>query len=203
MPRHLSLHNHGNQCGHNSKHAVGQYTSTVSLHRPSIRRVARLRSSATRATHRTIATSSTSTHHHEVRTSDPRRITGVNNDRLVAKETLTPHLGRQERIRVISHKVRNANFAVLASKIADLASARVGCVAGVVLAAVRRVQVAHRGAAVAILGHGEVVDVVDEGSVFCDVSEAVKVDVDEHAGCVGAGGDGYGACDCVSGAVVD
>ena len=53
---------------------------------------------------------------------------------------------------------------------------------------------AESGGAVAVGWDGEVVDMVEEGTVGCDVGEALKVDAYGGAVVVGVGGDGDGAC---------
>lgn len=71
---------------------------------------------------------------------------------------------------------------MFAGEIAYLAVLGVAHVAGVVLAAVGVVEVAHCGGAVAVAGHGEVVDVVHEWAVGADVGEVGEVEGECYAG---------------------
>ena len=127
----------------------------------------------------------------------------MNDNALVTKESRRARIGAQEVIGVVSQERVLHNHAILSGQIANLAAREVGGVARVVLAAVGGVEVADGGAAVAVGGHGELVDVVEEGPEGGGVGEAAEVDDDVDAGRVGLGGDGDGAGDGGAGAVVD
>lgn len=145
--------------------------------------------------HSTITRTSATTNHHEVRARNPCRILSVNNHTLIAKESRATGISAQERISILRHECRCRNIAMLAREVANLAGGGCADVAWVVLAAVGRVEVAHGGAAVAVGGDGEGVDVVDEGSVRGFGGEAGEVHGDVDAAAARSGGDHDAPCD--------
>ena len=80
----------------------------------------------------------------------------MNHNRFVAEEGCAAWVRRQERVYVLRDKVGHGDVTMLASKIADLAGCWCPDVAGVVLAAVCGVEMAHGCAAVAVGWDGQV-----------------------------------------------
>lgn len=114
---------------------------------------------------------------------------------LIPKERGRRRVSTEILVRVLRDESSRSDIAVLAREVANLAGGWRGDVAGIVLAAVGWVEVAHGGGAVAVRWDGCGVDVVDERAVGAFGGEAGEVYGYVHAAGAGAGGDEDGAGD--------
>jgi hypothetical protein len=89
----------------------------------------------------------------------------MNNNTLVAKIVRASWRSRQIQFKIISLEHGAGNVSMLPGKIAGLACLRLSVFARMIFATVGRVEMAHCHGAVSVCGDGEVVDVVDEGTV--------------------------------------
>ena len=89
----------------------------------------------------------------------------MHNQTLIPKEIRTPGRSTQVQLLITSHQFRPRDIPMFTRQIARLAGLGREHFAGMVFAAVCWVEVAEGCGAVAVGGHGERVDVVDEGAV--------------------------------------
>jgi len=156
-----SLQKHcSNNCAHEPKHT--RHTSFGSSTRIRRRRCTRRTSPRSR---RRRTRARIRRHQGKVRTRQPCRITRMNNHTFIAKEIRASGCSAQIQLLIYRLERRASDIPMLASQIASLARLRGDVLAWVVLAAVGWVEMAHCCCAVSVRGHGQVVDVVDEGPV--------------------------------------
>ena len=85
----------------------------------------------------------------------------MNDNRLVTEEVRRARRGGEKHVRVADRPSLSGDVAMLAGQIARLARLRYFGLAGMELAALRRVEMGDGGSAVAVGWDGEFVDVVD------------------------------------------